>query len=200
MKYLIKNINDIDSLSIKNFLKKCKDCDLSYINKIKNLKKRKQTIVGKILLANLLKKEYNINYFDIEINYNYNGKPFFNNLNIFFNISHSYDMVICVISNSKIGVDIEKIVDINPKFTNIFLTTSEKEYVNYPAKNYNKRFFQIYTLKESYIKAMGNSILKNSNISFAYKNNTLTCSNKLILFKTIESVENYIISICWIKA
>lgn len=51
-------------------------------------------------------KKYNIDLTKEDIKINKNGKPFIDK-NIYFNISHSKDLVAIAISDSEVGVDIE---------------------------------------------------------------------------------------------
>ena len=171
MKYLIKNIND-------------------YNNDTNN----KQSIIGIMLLDELL-KENNIK--KEEILFNENGKPFFKNNNIYFNISHSHEYVITVISENEIGIDIEKIRKININTINKFTTSSEKKYILSSKEEIEKRFFLLYTLKEAYIKLYGKRITDLLTVEFIIdENNNITCSDKDITCGTINEIEGYIISYC----
>jgi len=82
-----------------------------------------------------------------------NGKPLHDD--VFFNISHSAYRAICAISlDGSVGVDIEKVL---PKdfehFTNFF---SDSEWGQiYAATDPLRTFYQIWTRKESIIKATG---------------------------------------------
>lgn len=67
--------------------------------------------------------EANNQYFDYEIAYNSQGKPYFlSNCEIFFNISHSSNYVACVIGDRPVGIDIEKPVKVDKIWQNASLT------------------------------------------------------------------------------
>lgn len=67
--------------------------------------------------------EANNQYFDYEIAYNSQGKPYFSsNCEIFFNISHSSNYVACVIGNRPVGIDIEKPAKVDRIWQNASLT------------------------------------------------------------------------------
>ena len=51
-------------------------------------------------------------------------------MKIYYNISYSYDYVICIISNKEIGIDIEKIRKTNINTKKIFATKIEQNYKN----------------------------------------------------------------------
>lgn len=109
------------------------------------------------LLRNILKKEYNIDNYNII--YNKNGKPYLENIdNIYFNISHSNEYLVIATSNKPVGVDIEKIRNYNLKINEI---------LNIKPKN-NEEFFKYWTKKEALIKLKGLA-LKNIN-DLDYKN------------------------------
>ena len=130
------------------------DDDRIKIDKLIGIRK-KQYILSRILLRNILKDKYSINYNDILIKYNKYGKPYIDN--IYFNISHSHDYVIVVTSDKNIGIDIEKIRDINQTTMKVFCTDNEIQYIT---NNQNKKlaYWKIYTLKEASFKMLGTDL------------------------------------------
>ena len=133
----------------------------------------------------LIKKiadEYDIkNYNIIKNEY---GKPYFENSNIYFNISNSESVSVAVISNKEIGIDIQKI-KYNDAIVNRTFTDSEKEYLN-KVSDKAKAFTLIWRMNESYVKMLG------VGIGYGLKNvDTISIIDK---FKVIE-YEDYIISI-----
>lgn len=75
----------------------------------------------------------------------------------FFNISHTKDRVLCAVSTSPVGVDIEYIRDMHLDVMNRSFNISERNYVNsYSSDNdRSKAFFDIWTQKEAYTKYLG---------------------------------------------
>ncbi len=193
MKYIVRNINEYTEVEINDFYSKLSQQDKSKIDKIINNTKKKQSIVGRMLLNELLNREYNINYFELELTINNNEKPYIKNKSIYFNISHSYNYVICVVNNKEIGVDIEKLRKINFQNIKYFATESEKRYI----KNSYKRAFQIYTLKESYFKMLGDNLNNILDIEFIVKNNKVINNNSFNSI-LINDIKNYIISISYL--
>ena len=141
MKYKLININNIDDKSINKFYSNLDKNYKKHIDKILSKRKRKASITGLILLSKLL-KEINIPFKNIKTTRNDKGKPYITNYNIYFNISHSFDYVICAISKEEIGVDIEKIRDVDEKIFNFFKMK----------KTSSKDFFRFYTKLESFTK------------------------------------------------
>lgn len=180
---------------IENFYLKLNHLDKKRIDKIKNKTRKNQSIIGKILLCKLLKTEYNLNYFDLDFYYNENGKPYIKNTNIFFNISHSHDYVICVISNKEIGADIEKIRNININSMKYYCTEKEINYITNNKCDMNKKGFQIYTLKEAYIKMQGSNLNTLKEIEFNIKNKNIQCSDSNTECFLINDISEYVIAI-----
>lgn len=61
-------------------------------------------------IEKIVLKEYNLSLDKDMIVFNKHGKPYLKNSHIYFNISHSSDYVVIGLSDSEIGVDIEKLV------------------------------------------------------------------------------------------
>ena len=181
MDIIVKNINEYSNEEINLFYKTSKNKRI--IDK-KNEKSKKQSIIGEMILSELLKK-YNKNHNKIEVIYNKNGKPYLKNSDIYFNISHADEYVVCAISKKEIGVDIEKIRETNINTINYFSTEKEKEYILADTEKIYYRLFEIYTLKEAYIKMNGDSLTNIKNIT-----------NYDEAHITKKEVDNYIITIC----
>ena len=195
MKYIIKNINDYSDKEINNFYNNIYIEKKNRINNFRNELKTRQSVIGELLLSNLLDKYYNLDYNDLEFKFNKDNKPFIVNNNIFYNISHSSNYVITVVSDKEIGIDIEKIRETNIKSINYFASNKEKEYIFSEDNNLFKRLFEIYTLKEAYIKMVGKSVFDIKNVEFTISNNHIYCSD--INVKCYSFIyDNYVISIC----
>ena len=84
------------------------------------------------------------------------GKPYISNYdNIYFNMSHAGRMVACAISDSEIGIDIEKIDPlIDMKIAQTFFYNSEYENIKKSDRRVDE-FFKYWVLKESYMKYTG---------------------------------------------
>ncbi len=81
-----------------------------------------------------------------------NGKPEIDG--IYFNVSHSGEYVIGVVSDTPVGCDIEKMGKAPLEIADRYFYDSEKDYImNHKDKDY--AFWQMWTLKESYMKMTG---------------------------------------------
>lgn len=97
---------------------------------------------------------------EIDVIYNKFGKPYMNHMNSFsYNLSHSGNWVVIAYGNSEVGIDIEEIQPGKEDIADKFFTVEEKNYIYAAAgKERTKRFTQIWTLKESYIKFLGTGL------------------------------------------
>lgn len=198
MEYIIKNINDYDNEEIKSFYKKIPMIKKKRIDKYINNEAKERSIIGEILLYNLMLKK-NIAYEKQDYYINKYGKPYFKSNSIYFNISHSFDYIITIISNKKIGIDIEKIRETPLNAINQFATKKEKEYILSSNNNIEERLFKIYTLKEAYFKMLGTNLNNILEVEFSIKQNEVSCSDKNVKIGFINEIEGYVISYCEMK-
>jgi len=85
------------------------------------------------------------------------GKPYIENKSIFFNLSHSEEMVMCAVSLGEVGCDVEKITNIDLEIAKRFFYTTEYDAIIAAQSEEERRnmFFRLWTLKESFMKATG---------------------------------------------
>ena len=74
-----------------------------------------------------------------------------------FSLSHSGDYAICAVSEREVGCDVERIRPLSPKLAERFFCPEEAaEIAAAPTEEARLlRFFRFWTLKESYVKALG---------------------------------------------
>ena len=91
-----------------------------------------------------------------ELSFNEQGKPYFKNSSVYFNLSHSGEYALCAISDHEVGCDIEKIVPTDLKIAKRYFSVEEYEdIIAQPPEKQPERFFCYWTLKESFIKVTG---------------------------------------------
>lgn len=96
-----------------------------------------------------------------EITVGEHGKPYFKDKNgIFFSLSHSGDFVLCAVSDTEVGCDIEKIAEADPGIARHFFTAAEHDRIaSLPDKAAKtKEFYRYWVLKESFLKATGRGL------------------------------------------
>lgn len=136
---------------------------------------------SKELLEIALKEEKITSY---KISKSINGKPYIDNSNIFYNISHKNKMVGLIISDSEVGLDIEYLDTENIKRKSTlkyFFTEKERESITT-----NEDLLTLWTKKESYIKLNGGMLRDAIGLDI---------NNTNVIFDTFK-LDNYIITIC----
>ena len=100
------------------------------------------------------------------------GKPYLkDHKDIFFNVSHSGDWVVCALGDRSLGIDVEKMEEIEISVADEYFAKEEIAYLHtLPEAERQAAFYSLWTLKESYTKnvGMGMSIPLNS-FSFRLK-------------------------------
>jgi 4'-phosphopantetheinyl transferase len=135
-------------------------------------------IVTKSVLRILLSAYLDTNPADIVLGAHKKGKPYLvSDTSIFFNISNSHDICVYAFSReAEVGIDIEKIRDL-PDIDLLIeknLTSREKKYFQKDPDNKLTRFFQFWTFKESYLKAIGEGMrLTPENLEFSLEDGTI---------------------------
>lgn len=146
------------------------------------------TLLGKVLLKIAL-KENNIIFEENNLIYSVYNKPSLKDSDIKFNISHSGEIVICAITNeNEIGIDIEKIHDINIEDFKFQMMDDEWDKIA-NAEDVKPAFFKYWTQKESVIKAIGTG-LSTSLKTFIIKNNWTHIQDDFFLTE-VEIDKNY---------
>lgn len=90
--------------------------------------------------------------------YGENNKPYIGgDGNIFFNLSHSGEYVMCAVSDREVGCDIQKMGDDDTLLAKKFFLPREYETIAAQPTEHEKRdmFYRYWTLKESYMKVTG---------------------------------------------
>lgn len=85
------------------------------------------------------------------------GKPCFDGCPLQFNLSHSGERAMCIISDAAVGCDVEKTDGVNTRVADRFFSDDEKRALNActDADEKTDLFYRLWTLKESFIKCTG---------------------------------------------
>lgn len=202
MKIYVVKIEDILQLEFEKIMDKITSTKRKKIDKFVFRKDKLRALISEILLRTILVKDFGISDTNVKVGENKYGKPYIEGYkDCNFNISHSGDFVVCAIDSKPIGVDIEQIVDTDYKsIIEVFFQEDDVNFIlNGDANQQINRFYEIWTLKESYTKAegMGLSIPLNS---FGFKINDETIklvnSDKEYDFKIYDSFSGYKMAVC----
>ncbi|MBN2237425.1 MAG: 4'-phosphopantetheinyl transferase superfamily protein [Bacteroidales bacterium] len=132
---------------------------------------KQRSLIGDLIVRKFYAKELNLNPNKIEFEYNQHDKPTLKGFpKAHFNISHSGDFVVVAFSDCSVGIDIEKNKGNRLKVAKRFFTREELDdlfALEGEAKQVNY-FYQLWTLKESYMKAIGKG-MSMSLSSFSFK-------------------------------
>ena len=112
---------------------------------------------GFLLLRYVLNRKYGISEMP-EFTFGEHGKPFLAGYpDIFFNISHSQKKVVCAVSDTPVGVDIQDIRHLTLAVGKKFLTEREMNKVSSISDEYalDRELCRIWCIKESYGKMTG---------------------------------------------
>ena len=122
---------------------------------------------GRALAKNGISRFWGIDEGLIHFSVNEYGKPSVSNYpDIHFNISYSENYVVCAVSDSPIGIDIEAIRPRSMKIAERFFTKNEYSYIvgiqpidiqQHKIRELY-RFYEIWTKKESYLKLLGKGL------------------------------------------
>lgn len=129
------------------------------ISKFQNSRDKQRGVLAEVLLRYALYINYALKE-EIAFTYNGFGKPSLKNReNVFFNMSHSGDWVICGVGDVSVGVDVEQIVKPDLRIARRFFSDEEYSYLSgLNGEQQTADFFKIWILKESYIKEAGKGL------------------------------------------
>ncbi len=204
--HVVKSNYKIDSHYFKTLVNFLLRGERDRINRYIRWEDAQRGLIGKILIRSLISNRYGLKNEDIYFSVNEFGKPSFKNKgsrDFHFNISHSGEWVACAIDNSPIGIDVEEVNDIDLNIANHFF--SEKEYkdlIELDGKCRLAYFFDLWSLKESYIKAEGKGLfipLDSFSIRKRGKVISIEGVSKNYYFKQYDVAANYKLSVCATK-
>lgn len=119
-----------------------------------------------------LKETFNCNTSDMDLIHLPNGKWYCKQC--YFSLSHSDNVVMVGLSNTDIGVDIERVHSLKHDISNRIFNDEEKDFFkNKISKEKNLTFFEIWTKKESIFKRLDGQEKDFSKIN-VLKNKTIT--------------------------
>jgi 4'-phosphopantetheinyl transferase len=116
---------------------------------------RERSIVGELLARSVISDRLGVAKEQIEFEEGEHGKPALRAFkDIHFNISHSDEWVVAAFSERVVGVDVQRIEGRSLDVAKRFFTDREYELIlAEPEQDRLSLFFELWTLKESYLKA-----------------------------------------------
>lgn len=160
-----------------------------------------RSLYGEIMARYLVSMHFNIKNAALIIEKTAYGKPLFSGLPIDFSISHSHNWVLCGISTEAIGVDIERIKNVDLSIAKRFFSKKEHAFLlNRNELDRINSFYDLWTLKESYIKWLGLGLnIPLDTFSFDISASTITltdsCRAQIPCFRQYP-LAGYKLSVC----
>jgi 4'-phosphopantetheinyl transferase len=138
-----------------------------------NLTSKLQTVAGELLARYSVGQYLGTPFQEINLVFGEKGKPHISNLkNVHFNISHSGHYVVCAVANQEIGIDVERIRKVNIRIAERFFSETEiRDLVKLGETERMQYFITLWTIKESYLKAIGRGLTQHLNSFTIIKNN-----------------------------
>lgn len=99
----------------------------------------------------------------IQFDENTHGKPLLKlPKDIHINVSHTDGYSVCVVSDTNVGVDVEKIENIDLDIAQKYFALLEYRYITEAQSTISQfnRFFEVWTMKECYLKLLGMGMYK----------------------------------------
>jgi 4'-phosphopantetheinyl transferase len=130
------------------------------IARIGSFTQQQQILFGDLLVRTVISRKLAMSDDEISFHLNRFGKPLLSsNPHFHFNISHSGRYVACAIDAETVGIDVQVIRPINLEIARRFFSSEELEYILTHLGDAQKTdFFNIWTMKESYIKRSGRGL------------------------------------------
>ena len=131
---------------------------------------KKRSAIGEMLAKKAVEEFCGVSAEDIILRAGENGKPYAENADVNFNISHSGNLVVCAVHDKPVGIDVEQIRNIELKVAKRVYThnelfylfgfnPAEEDFCLVPDEKMLLRFFELWTAKEAYLKYTGEGIL-----------------------------------------
>ena len=83
------------------------------------------------------------------------GKPYLKDAALYFNVSYTYGVCLIALSDDEIGADIEQLRAAQPYAASRCFTDAENRYLHHDMELFDKRFYELWTKKEAYLKYTG---------------------------------------------
>ena len=116
-----------------------------------------------------------------------------------FNISHTEGLVVCAVAGRALGVDTERIRPFKEGLMRRVCSEAERSYVlaGRSEAEREERFFRLWTLKESFVKAIGRGLaFPLGDITFSLEEGAVKGSIPGWRFYQSRVYQSYIISVC----
>ena len=152
------NIADLDESHLCFLKSNVSEQRRNRVETLSNGEKVKQQLASESLIRMIVRKEMGMR--EIGFGTCPHGKPFIVGLPYFYyNLSHSGEWVVCATDRAPIGIDVERVRPVNINLARLYFSTAEyRSLIGKTEPERNQLFFDLWTLKESYVKAKGRGL------------------------------------------
>jgi len=152
-----------------------------------NLTSKLHTVAGELLARYSVGQYLGSPDQEMNLEFGEKGKPHIGNLpGVHFNISHSGHYVVCAVAPTEVGIDVERVRNVNLRIAERFFSETEiQDLMACDEKDRMHYFITLWTIKESYLKAIGRGLTQHLN-SF-----TIIKKKDLYLLTGNEEAERY---------
>lgn len=182
------DVNDLNNDRIVAYLSYLPATMQVQLQRTRNVKDLKARLLARLILLDLLSTDIpgaNLDCWQITND----NKPFIEGWKQ-FNISHSENYVVVAVDDTKIGVDIEFLADLDWQSLSTYFTTEEQLYI-YSFKNPLMAFYRIWVKKEAILKAIGRGIMGGLDKHNCIKDTTI-CGDLKWMFYSVDIAEQYL--------
>lgn len=140
------------------------------IEKLVHVEDVVRALKGERLIRDIIKREIGLEGAAVNFETNAYGKPFLVGYPGFhFNLSHSGKWVVCAVGDRPVGIDVERMGEVDPQVAACFFSLEEQQDLSArPAADQRSHFYHLWTLKESFLKCTGQGFFIDP-ISFTIK-------------------------------
>lgn len=167
-----------------------------------------RSLLAEVLVRKIIGERTGLANSQILFRYSSYGKPeLASDLRLFFNISHSGQWIACAVHDAEVGIDVEQIKPIDLSVARRFFSAEEYEQLeNEPPEGRLKLFYDFWTLKESYVKLIGQGLSIPLDSFSVHKSDHGECCLRSpadlasrVFFKQYHLAEEYCLSICAVE-
>jgi 4'-phosphopantetheinyl transferase len=133
------------------------ECKREKILRMRKRMDRERTLIGDILVRYCVLKALNIPAECQQFGITGHGKPYLlNHPEFHYNLSHSGRYVVIAVSSAPVGIDVEQISSLNLDIAQMcFSALEHSDLLSKPKELQINYFFDLWTIKESYLKLYG---------------------------------------------
>ncbi|SFU45465.1 4'-phosphopantetheinyl transferase family protein [Butyrivibrio sp. M55] len=162
--YVINALNELSDEEFENSLSKVEPEHKDRIMRFHFIEDKKRALAGILLSEYAIGEAFGIQKDEIRFEKNKYGKPHvIGKSGVHFNISHSGNYVVCAVGSSPVGIDVQEHKSGGLDIADRFFSKEEKDALKRASDSNDEKqklFYDMWSLKESYIKCIGMGLSK----------------------------------------